>query len=185
MRADDTPSASSEPRAWVLPDALRSVFRQRYGPVLAGEEAARRIRGLGLYAACGDRVTETAVATGNLPLVALVDYKTLRHEPIDPAAFRPLAARALVRVRNPAGMITEALRSAVRDLIASGGGLVEVDGEEDLGVLALLESLPLGATVIYGIPGEGVSFVTVDAAAQERVKQLIARMEVRRLDLGP
>lgn len=179
------PSASSEEPVWVLPESLRATFQQRYGPTLSGRAAEDRIRALGTYAACGDRVTTTAVATGHLPLLALVDYKTLRHEPIDPAAFAPLAARRELRVRNPAGMITQRLRTAVRDLVDAGGGLIVVDGEEDLGVLALIESLPVGATVIYGIPGEGVSFVTVDTAAKERVKQLIARMERRSLDLGP
>jgi uncharacterized protein (UPF0218 family) len=95
-----------------------------------------------------------------------------------------LAAVRRVRVRNPAGLLTESLRRAVRDLVASGGGLIEVDGEEDLGSLALVESLPAGATVIYGIPGEGVSFVRVDAVAKEHVRQLIARMEPRRLGRG-
>ena len=66
-------------------------------------------------------------------------------------------------------MLTERLRRAVKETVEAGGGLIEVDGEEDLGALALVESLPLGATVIYGIPGAGVSFVTVDAVAQDHV----------------
>ncbi|HEV2450099.1 MAG TPA: DUF359 domain-containing protein, partial [Thermoplasmata archaeon] len=61
---------------------------------------------------------------------------------------------------------------------------VEVDGEEDMGALALVESLPLGATVIYGIPGAGVSFVAVDVVAKEHVRALIAQMERRRLSRG-
>ena len=185
MPAGDTRSASSEDLVWVVPTALRATFQERYGPVLSGAAAEERIRSLGLFAACGDRVTSTAIGTGHLPLLALVDYKTLRHEPIDPALFRPLGERRTVRVKNPAGTLTQRLRNAVRELIAAGGGLLEVEGEEDLGVMALIESLPRGATVIYGIPGEGVSFVTVDAAAKEHVRELIARMEVRRLDLGP
>ena len=179
------PSASSEEPVWVLPPALRATFQARYGPTLSGAAAEEKIRSLSLYAACGDRVTATAVATGHLPLVALVDYKTLRKEPIDPSAYAPLARRRELRVKNPAGMITQRLRNAVKELVSGDGGLIIVEGEEDLGVLALIESLPLGATVIYGIPGEGVSFVTVDAAAKDHVKELIAKMERRSLDLGP
>jgi uncharacterized protein (UPF0218 family) len=82
-------------------------------------------------------------------------------------------------------MLTGRLRGAVRELIDLGGGLLEVEGEEDLASLALVESLPAGATVIYGIPGEGASFVAVTADAKERVRTLIAQMEPRRLDLGP
>jgi GTP-dependent dephospho-CoA kinase len=180
-----TPSASSDQRAWVVPEALRPELALRYGPVLSGPEATSRLRQLGLFAACGDRVTADALLAGAVPLVAIVDYKTRRSEPVDRAVFAPLARRRTVRVGNPPGMLTGALRSAVRELVASGGGLIEVDGEEDLGSLALVESLPAGATVIYGIPGEGVSFVTVDAAAKEQVRQFIARMQPTRLDRGP
>ncbi|HEY6238288.1 MAG TPA: DUF359 domain-containing protein [Thermoplasmata archaeon] len=180
-----TRSASSDERVWVVPAALRTTFAEKYGPVYAGKDAEDRLRGLRLFGACGDRVTASAIAVGNLPLIGIVDFKTRRNEPVDPATFAPLAARRRVRVKNPAGMLTERLRTAVRELVDAGGGLVEVEGEEDLGALALVESLPLGATVIYGIPGEGVSFVSVDAVAKDHVQQLVARMELRRLDLGP
>ncbi len=185
MRADGTRSASSEERVWVVPEALRPTFAERYGPVYAGEEAARRLRALGTFASCGDRVTADAIASGHLPLLGIVDLKTQRKEPVDPAAFAPLARRAHRKVRNPPGMLTDRLRRAVREMIAQGGGLLEVDGEEDLAALALVESLPAGATVIYGIPGEGVSFVAVDAVSKEHVRALIAQMELRKgVDLG-
>jgi uncharacterized protein (UPF0218 family) len=181
-----TRSASSDGAgAWIVPASLRDRLAARYGPVLAGPAAEERIRGLGLFASCGDRVTATAIATGHLPKLGIVDYATLRNEPIAPGSFDALARVGRRRVRNPAGMLTEALRRAVREMLDGAGGLLEVEGEEDLGALALVESLPVGATVIYGIPGAGVSFVTVDAAAQERVRALIGAMEFRRLDLGP
>jgi uncharacterized protein (UPF0218 family) len=179
------PSASSSDRVWVVPEALRPSFAEKYGPVYSGEEARKRIRALGKFGACGDRVTAEAIAVGNLPLVGIVDFKTQRKEPIDPSTFAPLARLGRRRVRNPPGMLTERLRRAVKETIATGGGLIEVEGEEDLGALALVESLPVGATVIYGIPGEGVSFVVVDAVAKEHVRALIALMELRKgVDLG-
>jgi GTP-dependent dephospho-CoA kinase len=185
MPPDATRSASSDEPVWVVPDALRARLGERYGPVYAGAEAEQHIRELSLFASCGDRVTETALRIGHLPFVGVVDFKTQRDEAIDPAVFEPLRRRRCRRVRNPAGMLTGRLRAAVRDLVDAGGGLLEVDGEEDLASLALVESLPTGATVIYGIPGAGVSFVPVDPDAKERVRTLINRMEPRRLDLGP
>jgi len=179
-----TRSASSEERAWAVPEALRATLAERYGPVYSGTDADRRLRALGTFGACGDRVTARAIELDHPPLVGIVDYKTRRNESVDPKAFRSLAARRRVRVRNPAGMLTEGLRVAVRELVVSGGGLIEVDGEEDLGSLALVESLPAGATVIYGIPGAGVSFVRVDAVSKENVRHLIAQMELRRIDRG-
>ena len=179
-----TRSASSDERAWAVPESLRPTLAERYGPVYSGDEADRRIRALGTFGTCGDRVTQRAIELGHLPLVGIVDYKTRREEPVDPAVFRPLADRQTVRVRNPPGVLTERLRAAVRELVASEGGLIVVDGEEDLGSLALVESLPAGATVIYGIPGAGVSFVRVDAVAKEHVRHLIAQMELRRTPRG-
>jgi hypothetical protein len=129
-------------------------------------------------------VTKRAVELGHLPLVAIVDYKTRREEPVSREAFRPIAARRLIHVRNPPGVLTQRLRAAVQELVRTGGGLVEVDGEEDLGSLALIESMPAGATVIYGIPGEGASFVRVDATSKENVRRLIGQLELRRIDRG-
>jgi len=179
-----TRSASSDARAWAVPESLRATLAERYGPVFSGEDADRRLVKLGVFGACGDRVTARAIELRHLPLIGIVDHKTRRNEPVDPTVFRPLALRRLVRVKNPPGLLTEALRIAVRELVEAGGGLIEVEGEEDLGSLALVESLPAGATVIYGIPGAGVSFVRVDAVSKEHVRNLIAQMELRRIDRG-
>lgn len=186
MRAAATRSGSSRlDRVWIVPASLRATLSERYGPVYQGEEADRRIRHLGPFATCGDLVTARAIELGHLPLLGLVDYKTRRNEPIDRAVFAPLAARGRRAVKNPPGMLTDRLRRAVKELLAEGGGLIEVDGEEDLGALALVEALPSGATVIYGIPGAGVSFVAVDAISREHVRNLIAQMELGKVDLGP
>ncbi|MCI4368903.1 MAG: DUF359 domain-containing protein [Thermoplasmata archaeon] len=184
MRTAATRSGSSEERVWVVPESLRPTLAQRYGPVYQGADAERRLVHLGVFGACGDRVTADAIRLGNLPLIGIVDLKTRRNEPVDPKAFEPLARRRRVRLKNPAGMLTERLRRAVREMAGTGGGLIEVDGEEDLGALALVEALPAGATVIYGIPGAGVSFVSVDAVSKEHVRALVAQMELRRIDLG-
>ena len=179
-----TRSASSDETAWAVPLSLRASLSKKYGPVYAGDEADDRLRHLKQFGACGDRVTERALQLGQLPFIGIVDFKTQRNEPIPRDAFRALEAVRVVRVRNPPGLLTASLRQAVRDLVQEGGGLIEVEGEEDLGSLALVESLPAGATVIYGIPGEGVSFVRVDAVAKEHVRQLIAQMEPSTLSHG-
>lgn len=177
-------SGSSDERVWVVPDALRPLLSKRYGTVLAGREAEQRVRSLASFSACGDRVTALAIQVGNLPLVGIVDYKTQRKEPVDPTVFEPLRQRRTLRVRNPPGTLTESMRSGVRELVELGGGLLEVDGEEDLGSLALVESMPAGTTVIYGLPGEGVSFVPVDGTTKGHVRELIAQMELRTVRHG-
>ncbi len=184
MPRDATRSASSEPNAWVVPAALRGELAARYGPVRTGPDADRALTELADFATCGDRVTRDAIRLGHLPRLGIVDFVTQRREPIDAEGFAPLAARGGVRIPNPAGTLTDALVRAIRERWAGGGGLIVVEGEEDLASLALVRELPLGATVIYGIPGEGASFVRVDGRAKAHVQQLLDRMERRRIDLG-
>ena len=179
-----TRSASSDGRAWAVPESLRPTLAEKYGPVYSGAEADDRLRALTRFATCGDRVTRWAIDLDHLPLIGIVDYKTRRDEPVPPGSFEVLARRERVRVRNPPGLLTESLRTAVKKLVQTGGGLIEVEGEEDLGSLALVESLPVGATVVYGIPGEGASFVRVDAISKEHVRHLIRQMEPRRIRGG-
>ncbi len=185
MRAGGTRSVSSdEEEVWVVPAALRPRLAEQYGPVYSGPEADRHLRDLKVFGSCGDMVTAQALRLGKVPLVAVVDYKTKRNEPVDPTSFSSLAAQRVRKVHNPAGMLTESLRAAIHDLVFEGGGLVVVDGEEDLGSLALVEALPSGATVIYGIPGAGVSFVPVNARTKDHARALIAEMEYRKVNLG-
>ena len=176
MPAADTLSGSSDPGYWVLPDSLRPVFQRPYGPVYEGEAFVEHLRTLSVFATCGDRVTADALEQGAYPIIGIVDYKTQRHDPVDPSGFAGLALRRRVAVKNPPGTISSELRGAVRDLLATGGGLIEVDGEEDLGVMALVEFLPIGTTVLYGIPGVGVCFLSVDPAAKERVANILRQM---------
>ncbi len=184
MPPGSTPSASSEETAWAVPESLRPDLARRYAPVYSGTEADREIRLLTDFSTCGDVVTANALRIGKVPFIGIIDHVTRRDRPMAPGLLAPLAIRGRRVVRNPAGMLTQRLRDAVREMVGTGGGLLEVEGEEDLASLALVESLPSGATVIYGIPGEGASFVRVNAASKENVRKLIDRMELRKVRLG-
>lgn len=184
MPPGSTPSASSEETAWAVPESLRPEFARRYAPVYSGADADREMRGLTDFSTCGDVVTANALKIGKIPFIGIIDHVTRRDRAVASEEFDPIALRGTRRVRNPAGLLTQRLRDTVREMVASGGGLLEVDGEEDLASLALVESLPSGATVIYGIPGEGASFVRVDATSKENVRKLIDRMELRKVRLG-
>ncbi|MFZ0699008.1 MAG: DUF359 domain-containing protein [Thermoplasmata archaeon] len=184
MPPGSTPSASSEETAWAVPESLRPELARRHAPVYAGAEADRQMRELTDFSTCGDVVTANALRIGKIPFIGVVDHVTRRDQSVDVDLLAPLAARGQRKVRNPPGMLTQRLRETVREMVASGGGLLEVEGEEDLASLALVESLPSGATVIYGIPGEGASFVRVNAISKENVRKLIDRMELRKVRLG-
>ncbi|MEM0128965.1 MAG: DUF359 domain-containing protein [Thermoplasmata archaeon] len=185
MPRDATRSASSDPtNAWVVPDRLRPALAERYGPVYSGAEAEAAFRSVGRFATCGDRVTADALRFGRVPQIAVVDFATRRRRRPFEDRFGPLARRRRFSVRNPPGTLTDALVAAIRPLWRGEGGWIVVEGEEDLGSLALVWTAPLGATVIYGIPGEGASFVRVDRRAKTSVAALLDRMERRQIDRG-
>lgn len=85
----------------------------------------------------------------------------------------------VIQARNPAGSITREAWDAVRKAFASktpGPVRLEIDGEEDLlGIPAILEA-PDGTAVLYGLPGQGVVVVKVDAAMRKRAEDIVARM---------
>ena len=174
-----TRSGSNEPpRHLRLRPELRAELGLPLGPVRAGEAADDAIRRAGRLAACGDVVTAGALALGVTPFVAVMDGRTQRG---NPQPVPPSTIRAFPRVRsatNPPGEITVALQEALRALVDEGGGLLLVEGEEDLVVLPLVEGLPDRTTVIYGQPGAGVAFVEVDRSSRARARALMDRMEV-------
>ncbi len=154
------------------------------GPVLPTEEAKRRLATGGLFVACGDVVSVNAVKWGHPPFAAVVDGHTLRERTTEITDLGPLAARRELWARNPPGQVTAELQKAIHELVAGGGGLLVVDGEEDLAVLPLVLELPAGSTVIYGQPGAGVCFLAVDDAAKERVRTILEGMEARPANHG-
>jgi len=174
-----TRSGSSEPpRHLRLRPEQRGELGRPLGPVLAGRSAEEAVRRSGLLATCGDVVTEEALGWGVVPFLAVMDGRTQRGIP-HPVA--PTTQRAFPRVRsarNPPGEITVALQEGLRALVGDGGGLLLVEGEEDLALLPLVEVLPDRTTVIYGQPGAGVAFVEVDRSSRARARALMDRMEV-------
>jgi GTP-dependent dephospho-CoA kinase len=165
----------------------RQSLAKPMGPVLterAARDALASVRAPRGLATCGDVVTATLLKWGLDPFVAVVDGKTLRDRPFPLSEFDAFAPGRRFSARNPAGEITAELQSTIRRMVAGDGGLLVVEGEEDLAVLPLARELPLGSTLIYGQPGAGLCFLTLDRAVKERVKSILDGMEARPSEHG-
>ncbi len=166
--------------AYVLPDALRARFAEPWGPVLSTEELARTLDGDDVLVAVGDVVSLTLKELELTPRVVVVDYKTQRgdEDPALRAALESWGNREM-RVPNPAGQLTREAWTAVRRaMVLETGGPTRtvVDGEEDLVGLACFLEAPLGAKVLYGVPGEGACLVEVTPGVRERLSDLVAQL---------
>ncbi|MES2155907.1 MAG: GTP-dependent dephospho-CoA kinase family protein [bacterium] len=166
--------------AYVLPDSLRGELGRAWGPIVQTDGLPAAVAGADVVVAVGDVVSLALKKLDIEPRVFICDFQTQRGEP-DPVYEVELGSWGdfAFRVRNPAARITREAWDAIRLALAAQDGPVRivVEGEEDLlGIPCFLEC-PLGAKVLYGMPGKGVVVVDVTAAFQEKVKALLARFE--------
>ena len=166
-----------------LPEELRKKLATPLGRVYSGEEAAGgEFRDLVLQASMvitvGDRVTETLANLGRPPEVQVVDGVERRNRREPPR----VPYRRLIRVKNPAGTLTDEAMEGMRK--AFGGekpARVLVDGEEDLMTMLAVAMAPVSSSVFYGQPGVGVVTVKVDGTSKSRNRAMLAEMGIRDL----
>ncbi|MFB6302177.1 MAG: GTP-dependent dephospho-CoA kinase family protein [Haloferacaceae archaeon] len=159
-----------------LPDSLREAFKEPLGPVYTDVDALLADAGEPVVTV-GDVVTYHLLSHGYEPAVAVVDARTERR-PVRPEVRRVAVADPDRTVQNEPGMLSRDLLVAIREAVDGDGPIVlRVEGEEDLAALPAILAAPEGASVVYGQPGEGMVLVTVDPAARERARSLLARME--------
>jgi hypothetical protein len=159
-----------------LPEALRSEFKEPFGPVYADARALLADAGRPVVAV-GDVVTYHLREAGHEPALAVVDGYTERERADEAVREAALDGRA-PEVHNPAATLTAELLSAIRAGIeAPDPTTVVVDGEEDLATLPAVLVAPEGASVVYGQPGEGMVLVGVDAGTRERFDAVFDRLD--------
>ncbi|WP_297889736.1 GTP-dependent dephospho-CoA kinase family protein [uncultured Halorubrum sp.] len=169
-----------------LPESLRDAFKEPLGPVTTDAEALLEAadetrerggssdEGSPRLIAVGDVVTYHLREAGRVPDVALVDGKTER-EAVREEIETALAATAerRIAVENPAAALSAALLDALAEALAATEPVtIEVTGEEDLAALPAMLAAPLGSTVVYGQPGEGMVRVAVTPEARRRAREL-------------
>jgi GTP-dependent dephospho-CoA kinase len=168
-------------RQYRLPEGMRSKLATPLGRVYTGsetkgEEFARLVASAPMAITVGDRVTDTLGGMGRTPDVQIVDgfERRMKREP--PTV--PFAR--LVRVKNPAGMLTAGAISGVRNaLVGKKPVRVLVEGEEDLMAMLAIAMAPVFAIVFYGQPGVGVVAVRADAVAKARNRAVLAEMGIK------
>ncbi|RLG58523.1 MAG: hypothetical protein DRN88_00510 [Candidatus Hydrothermarchaeota archaeon] len=108
---------------------------------------------------------------GISPHLAIIDLKTKRKK------IPGKKLKEVTKVNNPAGKITHELWSTVKEKIKEGG-IILIEGEEDLAVLPCILEAEEGTLVLYGQPSEGVVKVNIDKDIKEKAKKLLSFMEV-------
>jgi len=163
-----------------LPASLRTELKEPAGPIVTDTEVLLSEAGSPLFAV-GDVVTYHLLTAGCTPDVALVDEQTERTAVADEIATTIAEYDGFEQERhvdNPAAVLTDELLAALQTAMDSPvPTLISVDGEEDLAALPVIVAAPLGASVVYGQPGEGMVHVTVNEEVQSRMRELLSKMD--------
>ncbi len=165
-----------------LPGELRSLLKrplgQLFSNVATAIERLKQLRPTRLIAV-GDIVTADLIEAGMKLDVAVVDFLVMR-SPVDKKIRQTidLFDAKIVRVKNPAGTITQELRTAINE--AKPPIKIIVEGEEDLATLPALLSAPLGSVVVYGQPNEGIVIVEVTEPKRHEFEMLLGQFKTRK-----
>jgi uncharacterized protein (UPF0218 family) len=152
-----------------LPEKHRKLFQDPFGELYHNlDEVIPKILGRVVYAV-GDVVTHNLRKKGIFPDVAVVDGYTMR----SPCRREPEIHGEYLRVKNPAGTLTDDLIRALEYAVDHPPFTVIVDGEEDLAVIPLVIAAPDGAIILYGQPRQGVVFRVVNSEAKYTARQLL------------
>jgi uncharacterized protein (UPF0218 family) len=152
-----------------LPEEYRKLFQEPFGELHRNiDEIIPLIADSTVYAV-GDVVTHNLQKRGIIPAIAVVDGYTMRL----PCKKLPVIQGKCIRVKNPAGTLTNELIRALDNAIMHPPATVIVDGEEDLAVIPLVIAAPDGAIVLYGQPHQGVVIRRVNYEAKETARQFL------------
>ncbi len=154
-----------------LPEEHRQHFKEPFGELHQniGEILPLLIRNT-VYTV-GDVVTHNLQEKGIIPAVAVVDGYTMR----SPCSKMPAISGECIRVKNPAGSLTESLIDAINHAVTHPPATIIVEGEEDLAVIPMVIAAPVGSIVLYGQPHEGVVLRYVTPESKATARQLLER----------
>jgi uncharacterized protein (UPF0218 family) len=154
----------------ILPKEHRKLFQEPFGELYLNIDEILPIITDSLVYAVGDVVTHNLQKRGITPAIAVIDGYTMRLPCIRMPAYRG----ECIRVKNPAGTLTDDLIQVLDYAVMHPPVTVLVDGEEDLAVIPLVMAAPIGALVLYGQPHQGVVLRTVNLEAKETARNLLS-----------
>lgn len=164
----------------LLPQSLRKTLQEPFGevhPQLSIDGEDKRV------VTVGDVVTQDINKLSKKHFLSIIDFRVERKEMF--TQYHQLgfsSNQQAVRVHNPAGHITAALFSAVKETFsvndANRNIVIHVEGEEDLAVLPVVLAAPLGTFVLYGQPGVGVVTIKVSEETKNKAYSIVSRFKI-------
>lgn len=163
----------------VLPDILRKTLKQPFGKLLKEfvVETRADLQNLSRTITVGDVITETVRHKGFIPFLSIIDFAIERRKNVRTLSdFQIKNNEEVIHAKNPSGTLTCELFTEVSKIFRQAKKqtyLLIIEGEEDLAVLPVLLSSPLGYYVYYGQPKEGVVCIRVTEQSKEKAYKIV------------
>lgn len=172
-------------RAFILPDELRQELKKPFGELIVNIDNWLKIKSNidELKAiTVGDVVTKKFNDHKVKNILSIIDFKVARSVQFASLTNHGFDQNVIVyEVKNLPGTITNNLFFTIKDIFTlldeSKRHVIVIDGEEDLAVLPVILTSPLGFSVFYGQPNEGVVKVNVNEDTKEKVYEVMNKFK--------
>ena len=165
----------------LLPESLRTDLQIPFGTVYTDNEDLFSTVIASQSVVVGDATAVAFHQRQIYPQLTVVDFVVQREKTYTSLTEEGFLGKEKEHhVLNPSGTITPALWLALDKAVQhlqEFPSVIVVEGEEDLAVLPLILLLPLGFTVFYGQPNEGIVQVLVDKKTKDKAKSLLEQFK--------
>lgn len=170
-----------------LSENLRREFQKPFGVLLPEVKDSGDLSVIS--ATVGDITTKKFNEFKFNQQVSVIDFKVKRQKEFsDIHELGFLGSERIIKVGNPAGTITSELFKTCLTIWNKEKVILLIEGEDDLAVLPLVLTAPLGATIFYGQPplrsasfegqaSEGIVKVIVSEESKDRAYNLVSRLK--------
>lgn len=168
-----------------LPDEQRSKLTDPFGELISDFSAwAKSYK---VFAekliTVGDVVTKSCNELNLQQKISVIDFLTQRKKTFtDIKELGFVGDEKVFSVPNTASHLMPELFRVAREIFSSfqieGRIVVEISGEEDLAVLPFLLAAPLGYTILYGQPKQGVVKIVVSEQSKEKAYVIVNNFTV-------
>lgn len=157
----------------ILPENLRSSLQKPWGEVL--NEVPRDIDS-SKTVVVGDATAKKFNEKKVNQFLSVVDFLIHREIKFHQLSELGFTGENIQKVDNPHGVITpELIQTVKRTFNKRTQTVILISGEDDLAVLPVLLIAPLGFSIFYGQPDEGLVRVEVTEENKEKAYQLVKK----------
>jgi cytidyltransferase-like protein len=154
----------------VLPENLRSILQKPWGKII--NDIPQNIDGQKIIVV-GDATAQKFNEKNINQFLSIVDFLIQRKVKFNQVSELGFSTQEVLQVKNPHGIVTVELFTAVESAFnLKQKTIILIDGEDDLAVLPVLLIAPLGFSIFYGQPGQGLVQVMVTEENKEKAYQL-------------